>query len=101
LDGTSLLPRPLTPGIRTIPAVDAMAQALLATERDTAWLFATGPLTNIAQLFTKYSELVHHLKGFSMMGGAVGDSFTAAPLGKVNSSERFGNCTPYAGKFKR
>jgi uridine nucleosidase len=99
LDGTSLLPRPLTPAIRTIPAVDAIAAALLATERDTAWLIATGTLTNIAQLFTKYPELVRHLKGFSIMGGAVGDSFTAAPLGKVHANERFGNWTPYAGKL--
>jgi uridine nucleosidase len=98
LDGTSLLPRPLIPAIRTIPAIDAIAAAILATERDTAWLIATGALTNIAQLFSKYPELVYHIKGFSIMGGAIGDSFTAAPLGKVHARERFGNWTPYAGK---
>jgi uridine nucleosidase len=32
------------------------------------------------------------------MGGAIGDSFTTAPLGKVDARERFGNWTPYAGK---
>jgi len=74
-----------------------MAAALIATPINSAWLVATGTLTNIAQLFTEYPSLVYHIKGLSIMGGAVGDSFTDAPLGIVHSRERFGNWTPYAG----
>jgi uridine nucleosidase len=75
-----------------------MAQALLATPTGTAWLVATGTLTNVAELFKKYSALVHHIKGLSIMGGAIGDGFTEAPLGEIDGKPRFGNWTPYAGQ---
>lgn len=98
LDGTALLPRPLVPAIRSVSAIDAMAKSLFATPLHTAWIVATGTLTNIAQLIIKYPALVHHIKGLSIMGGAIGDYFTDAPLGKVDATERFGNWTPYAGE---
>jgi inosine-uridine nucleoside N-ribohydrolase len=99
LDGTLLLPPPLFPAITSTAAIDAIAAAVLATPLHTSWLVATGTLTNIAQLFDKYPILVHHLKGLSIMGGAIGNSFTTAPLGRVGPVERFGNWTPYAGKL--
>ncbi len=98
MDGTLLLPQPSVAAITSIPVIDAIATALLATPLHTSWLVATGTLTNIAQLFDKYPILVHHLKGLSIMGGAIGNSFTNAPLGRVGTIERFGNWTPYAGK---
>jgi uridine nucleosidase len=98
LDGTLLLPPPAVPAITLTPAIDAMAAALLATPLHSSWLVATGTLTNIAQLLDKYPSLVHHIKGLSIMGGAIGGSFTNAPLGRVGTVERYGNWTPHAGK---
>ncbi len=99
LDGTLLLPSPSVPAITSTAAIDAIAAALLATPLHTSWLVATGTLTNVAQLFDKYPVLVHHIRGLSIMGGAIGNMFTTAPLGRVGTAERFGNWTPYAGKL--
>ena len=90
LDGTSLLPPPAVPHVGE-PAVDAMAAALLATAPRTAWLIATGALTNIAHAIIKYPQLGQHIKGLSIMGGAMGGGFTNAVLGKVDDRERIGN----------
>ena len=74
-----------------------MYRALMATPQNTAWLVSTGTLTNIGMLFQKYTDLAAHLKGLSIMGGAVGGGFTNAPMGTVEGEgERFGNWTPYA-----
>lgn len=95
LDGTSLLPAPAAAHIDE-PAVDAMAAALLSTAPGTAWLVATGALTNIAHLFHDYPHLASHIKGLSIMGGAIGDGFTDAPMGKVDDRERIGNWSAWA-----
>ena len=60
---------------------------------DTAWVVATGALTNVALLFATFPELAGHIKGLSIMGGAIGNGFTDAPLGE---GERFGNHTRWA-----
>lgn len=74
-----------------------MYRALIATPPNTAWLVSTGTLTNIGLLFQKYTDLAAHIKGLSIMGGAVGNNFTDAPMGKVKGEgERFGNWTAYA-----
>jgi uridine nucleosidase len=95
LDGTQLLP---VPGVapKSEPAIDAMATALLQTPAGTAWLIATGAVTNIAQLFAKYPSLAAHIKGLSIMGGAIGSSFTPAVLGTVKEKERIGNWSQWA-----
>lgn len=55
---------------------------------------STGTLTNIGLLFQRYDDLAGHLKGLSIMGGAVGGGFTDAPMGVVKlEGERFGNRT--------
>lgn len=54
------------------PAAHEIAKALYTTAKDTAWLVAIGPLTNIALLFALYPDLVDHIKGLSIMGGAIG-----------------------------
>lgn len=78
-------------------AVLAMRHALIEQPRGTAWLVATGALTNVALLFATFPELVEHIKGLSIMGGAIGGGFTDAPMGHVKGEgERFGNWTRWA-----
>jgi uridine nucleosidase len=95
LDGTSLLPTPAVPHIDE-PAVDAMATALLKTPKGSTWLIATGALTNIAHIFQQYPDVAEHIKGLSIMGGAIGNNFTNAPMGKVDDRERIGNWSAWA-----
>jgi uridine nucleosidase len=95
LDGTDLLPEAeCTPS--PVPAVDAMAEALKAQPAGTAWIVATGTVTNVAALFRKHPELASHIKGLSIMGGSFGDNFSPAQMGSVNGVARIGNITPYA-----
>ncbi|KAK9769796.1 putative Inosine-uridine preferring nucleoside hydrolase [Seiridium cardinale] len=96
LDGTDLLPKPVTQPDRSVSAVDAMAKALWETEPGTAWVVATGGLTNVGALFIEHPDLAGHIKGLSIMGGSVGGGFTPAVLGKVDGVERIGNYTPWA-----
>lgn len=97
LDGVTLLPQPIEPAVIDVDYLEATYKALIATLPDTAWLISTGTLTNIGLLFQKYTDLASHLKGLSIMGGAVGGGFTNAPMGKVKGEgERFGNWTAFA-----
>ncbi|KAL9578944.1 MAG: hypothetical protein Q9212_005391 [Teloschistes hypoglaucus] len=98
LDGTELLPQALVPPVQDCNAIGAMHQALMAESAGTPWLVATGALTNVALLFTSYPEVAEHIRGLSIMGGAVGNGFTNAPLGKARGeeSERCGNWTRWA-----
>ncbi|KAK8201536.1 Inosine/uridine-preferring nucleoside hydrolase domain-containing protein [Phyllosticta paracitricarpa] len=97
LDGTTLMPKPVKSALRHIEASEAMYQALINTPPKTAWLVATGTLTNAARAIQDHPDLAEHLAGLSIMGGAIGGGFTDAPLGKVQGEgERFGNWTPYA-----
>ncbi|KAI0173695.1 Inosine/uridine-preferring nucleoside hydrolase [Hypoxylon sp. FL1284] len=104
LDGTTLL---LAPGAartaaRTAAAhagpgaVDAMAAALRGCAPGTAWVAATGALTNVAALFARHPELRDRVAGVTAMGGSVGDGFTAAPMGVVDGIPRLGNYTQWA-----
>ncbi|OAA73498.1 Inosine/uridine-preferring nucleoside hydrolase [Cordyceps fumosorosea ARSEF 2679] len=95
LDGTLLLPSPTVPP-SAVPALDATAAALRAQPPNTAWLVATGSLTNVGALLRAHPDLAAHLKGLSIMGGALGDGFSGAPLGRVDGRERVGNVTPWA-----
>jgi len=74
-----------------------MATALFNTEKGTSWIVATGALTNVARCFEKYGErLADWVKGVSIMGGAIGNGFTDAKLGKVGGEERMGNWSAWA-----
>lgn len=96
LDGTTCLPVPSVPREED-SAVEATYKALIAQPAGKAWLVATGALTNIALLFAIHPDLVDHLRGLSIMGGAIGGGFTSAPMGHVKGQgERFGNWTPWA-----
>lgn len=97
LGGTSRLPKPSVTPVTETTAVVAMRSALLAQPKGKAWLVATGALTNIALLFATFPEVVGHINGLSIMGGAIGGGFTDAPLGHVKGEgDRFGNVTPWA-----
>ena len=64
---------------------------------NTAWVVATGPLTNVGLLFVTFPEVAGHIAGLSVMGGAVGGGFTGVPSGKtLGQSDGFGNETPWA-----
>lgn len=79
-----------------MPGVEAMAAALKSQEPGTAYIVATGTLTNVGALFRDYPELITHVKGVSLMGGSIGGNFSDAPLGMVDGEERIGNYTPWA-----
>ncbi|CAK7564723.1 MAG: Uridine nucleosidase 1 [Sporothrix epigloea] len=98
LDGTDLLPEPRVPPKATDvdTTLAAMAAALQAQPTGTAWLVATGTLTNVALLFDQYPDLIEHIAGLSIMGGAIGDGFTSAVMGEVDGKPRIGNITAYA-----
>ncbi len=96
LDGTTLLPEPLREANSSIPAVLAMAHALRSQKPGTAWVVATGATTNVATLFQTHPDLVDHVAGLAIMGGAVGGGFTSAVAGEVEGVERIGNWTQFA-----
>jgi uridine nucleosidase len=74
-----------------------MRDALLAQPPDTAWVIATGALTNVALLFATFPEVASHIKGLSIMGSAVGEGFTDVPISRLPGEEaRIGNTTPWA-----
>lgn len=95
LDGTELLPTPRC-SLSPVPAIDAMTAALLAQPPATAWIVATGALTNVADTLRRHPALAKHLAGLSVMGGAIGGGFTDAPLGHCGGRPRTGNITPFA-----
>ena len=77
--------------------MEAIRNALSSQPAGSAYLVATGALTNLAELFKAYPEVMTHIRGLSIMGGAIGGGFTDAVLGKVEGEgERFGNYTPWA-----
>lgn len=84
MDGTSLLPDPIKCAANAEggAAVIAIHHALSRTPPRTAWLVSTGALTNIAMLFNLFPALVDHIAGLSVMGGAIGQFFTHAPIGR-------------------
>ncbi|EXJ95917.1 DNA glycosylase [Capronia coronata CBS 617.96] len=104
LAGTSLLPEPSRSALTHCNAILEMRDALRAQPKDTAWLVATGPLTNIALLFALDPDLAHHIAGLSIMGGAIGGDFTDVIMGRPPeldsrtgaTQKRIGNRTPWA-----
>jgi uridine nucleosidase len=97
-----MLPTPCRKPITRCNAIKDMQEALLACPPNTAWLVATGALTNVALLFATFPDVATHIRGLSIMGGAIGHNFTNVPLGPsfTNSAgeeqARIGNHTPYA-----
>ncbi|KAL8803525.1 MAG: hypothetical protein Q9182_003126 [Xanthomendoza sp. 2 TL-2023] len=97
LDGTNLLPEASIGPVENGHAIFAMREALGAEPAGKPWLVATGALTNVALLFATFPEVAEHIRGLSIMGGAIGNGYTDAPLGQLRGEgERFGNHTPWA-----
>ncbi|KAJ5384666.1 hypothetical protein N7517_002577 [Penicillium concentricum] len=97
LDGTDLLPKATRPPITDKNAILAMRDALLAQPKGTPWVVATGTLTNVALLFATFPEVVEHIQGLNIMGGAIGEGFTDAPMSRLaGEKSRIGNVTPWA-----
>ena len=71
-----------------------MRAALCSHPYGKPWLVATGALTNVALLFATFPELAGHIRGLSIMGGAIGGDF--APVSVIGDSVGFGNTTYYA-----
>ncbi|KAG5950125.1 hypothetical protein E4U53_005452 [Claviceps sorghi] len=95
LDGTNLLPVPQCEPLAK-PAVEAMYEAIMAQPAGTAWIVATGALTNVGAVLRKYPDITAHIRGLSLMGGSFGDGFSDAVMGMVDNKERIGNITPWA-----
>jgi uridine nucleosidase len=79
----------------------ATREAVMVQGKGTAWIVATGALTNIALLWAVFPEVEAHIAGLSVMGGSVGGGFTGANLGWLRKEdkslgERIGNVTPWA-----
>lgn len=97
IEGTHLLPKPSRAPILDKNPILAMRDALLAQPRGTPWVVATGTLTNVALLFATFPEVVDHIQGLSIMGGAIGEGFTDAPMSRLpGEKSRIGNITPWA-----
>jgi uridine nucleosidase len=102
LDGTKLLPIPTRSALSHCNAILDMREALLACPPDTAWLVATGTLTNAALLFATFPAVASHIRGLSIMGGAIGNGFSSVSMGPSfkdaagQERPRIGNVTPYA-----
>jgi hypothetical protein len=79
-----------------------MRDAIMATEKEKAWVVATGGLTNVAIMFKAFPEVAEWVAGVSIMGGAVGEKEYCAvgevAVGKVAGEEepRVGNWTRWA-----
>jgi uridine nucleosidase len=102
LDGTDLLPKPSRTALSHCNAIREMRDTLLACPPSTAWLVATGALTNVALLFATFPEVATHVKGLSIMGGAIGNDFTSVTMGPAYKDKdgemhaRIGNRTAWA-----
>lgn len=91
------MPKANIPPVTDQNSILAMRNALLAEQKGTPWVVATGPLTNIALLFATFPELAGHVQGLSIMGGAIGNGFTAAPMSRLPGDEaRIGNSTVWS-----
>lgn len=110
LDGVDLLPKVPASTLASVPqSISAIAEHILAEPVNTVWIVATGPLTNIALLLRDFPAVRTHIKGLSIMGGAIGDvpttshptngtkaateSFAPAPPHRQDGK---GNWTPHA-----
>ncbi|KAM0255022.1 hypothetical protein ACHAQJ_006170 [Trichoderma viride] len=97
LYGAAHLPKPSPLSHSHLTAVEEAYRTLNAQEPGTAFLVATGSLTNIALLFAVHPDLADHIRGLAIMGGAVGDGFSSVSSNIDPKGVRgFGNTTAWA-----
>ncbi|KAL3471358.1 Inosine/uridine-preferring nucleoside hydrolase domain-containing protein [Aspergillus californicus] len=98
IDGADDLPKPATGPQTDKHAVIAMRDTLLAQPKGTAWLVLLDSFTNIALLMTLFPAVADHIKGLTIMGGAIGGGHTNAPTSQMKPGEtdRIGNATLWA-----
>jgi uridine nucleosidase len=87
-------------------ATEAMYKAIMAEPANTIWLVAIGPLTNIAHLVRAHPDVVAHLRGLSIMGGAIGNNHSVSDgktrkrwLGKDGDTGEEQVIVPYPTRF--
>lgn len=81
LDGVSLLPVPKHYRPKDLPSgMEAVHSLMMQEPQESIVIVATGPLTNVAQLLLSFPDVVSVVSGISVMGGAVGDGYTTAPM---------------------
>ena len=98
LDGVDLLPKVLASNLASVPqSISAIAEHILAEPVNTVWIIATGPLTNIALLLRDFPAVRTHIKGLSIMGGAIGDVPTTSHTinGTKAATEPFAPAPPH------
>ena len=98
LDGVDLLPKIPASKLASVPqSISAIAEHILAEPVNTVWIVATGPLTNIALLLRDFPAARTHIKGLSIMGGAIGDVPTTShnSNGMKSTTEPFAPAPPH------
>ena len=74
----------------------------MSCPQNEAWIVVTGTLTNLALLMATFPEVASHVKGVSIMGGAIGNGFADVHMGPDyvdsagESHKRIGNYSPFA-----
>ena len=97
-----MLPQSDRKPLKHCNAIKDMRDALMSCPPQTAWLVATGALTNIGLMFAVFPEVGKHIKGLSIMGGAIGGDFTNVYMGPEYTDSagqkhaRIGNESPFA-----
>lgn len=78
----------------TVPSgIDRIYRRLKSQPKYSVWFVPTGPLTNLARLLQEHPDVENVIAGVSIMGGAIGDGFTDAP---IHRSYGPGNWKPFA-----
>lgn len=67
LDGTDLLPEPDRRALTHCNAIKEMRDTLMSCLAQSAWLVATGTLTNVALLFTTFPEVSFAIDGVMVL----------------------------------
>lgn len=67
LDGTDLLPQPKRKPLLHCNALQDMRDAIMSCPPNTAWLIATGPLTNAVLVLETFPEVLIHLSVLIMV----------------------------------
>lgn len=107
LDGVTLLPDVPDRKLEELPeGIAEMHRIIDAQLKESIVLIATGPLTNLGQLLASYPDIFWKFDSISIMGGAVGDGFSDAPMHRTDGPGNWSQwaefnifCDPEAAEF--